>query len=67
MKRGGKMAEALGTAGAKACGGQKHYTVEKLRQAHTPHPQRAGVLHKVLMNMGENECEGARCPMKQHT
>lgn len=34
-----------------------------------PHalPTEAGVLHKVLVNIRENECEGAEGPVKQHT
>lgn len=58
------MAEAEGTAGAKAHSGRKLYAVEKLRQAHPPHPQKAGVLYKVLVNIKENEWEGAKCPHK---
>lgn len=55
MKRGGKMVEAGGAAGAKARCGRKHPVEEKLRQAPTPphhtRLQRAGVLYKVLMNI----------------
>lgn len=56
------------TAGAKAHGGRKHYTMEKLRHIHVPSAQRASILHKVLVTIrGENACEDAQCPIKQCT
>lgn len=62
MRRGGKMLEAEGAAGAKACSGRKHHAGEKLRQAHTPRLQRAGVLQEVIMNIRENELKVLSAP-----
>lgn len=59
-----------GGRGSSRCKGprweEEHHAVEKLKQAPHALPTESRCAPQGLVNIRENEYEGARCPMKQH-